>query len=151
MDFIVANETKMKSQPSFKDLTEEPMLLYDLLMRRRAIEESDSRRYNHAMMNAGADKSAMSPSMGSSTYGGYSSTPEHSPQHHFMQPRAPSGLAGAPQRILEGVLGVAGAGRISGAAAGPGGAAGPGVVAAAHTLTPPPRTSGAHQITMTRR
>ncbi len=33
MDFIVANEATMKKAKNFKDLTEEPMLLYELLMR----------------------------------------------------------------------------------------------------------------------
>ncbi|CAD7945856.1 unnamed protein product [Amoebophrya sp. A25] len=72
LEFIVHNETKMKTLPSFKDLTEEPMLLYDLLMRRKAIESS-------AMGRDGA----MSP-------GATWSTPDHSPQHHYARPR-PSG------------------------------------------------------------
>ena len=46
---------KMKMMPSFKDLTEEPMLLYELLMRRKSGNDS------------------MSPG------GPYEGTPQHSP------------------------------------------------------------------------
>jgi len=49
MDFVVEHETKLKALPQFKDLTEEPILLYELLMRRKAIEErpQDSRGGQH--------------------------------------------------------------------------------------------------------
>ena len=39
MDFLLLHEAKMKSMSAFKRLTEEPMLLYELLMRRKAIAE----------------------------------------------------------------------------------------------------------------
>merc|ERR1719235_1300801 len=35
MDFIISNEEKIKSTPAFRELIQEPALMYELLMRRR--------------------------------------------------------------------------------------------------------------------
>ncbi|CAD7953611.1 unnamed protein product, partial [Amoebophrya sp. A120] len=106
MDFIVANEAKMKQHETFKDLTEEPMLLYDLLMRRKAQEEklvnSMSGHQNRS------DLSALSPGNGSSLYSGYS-TPDHSPLPFHARPRV-SGVANRAGQMLENFLGVGGGG-----------------------------------------
>merc|ERR1712194_51674 len=85
MDFLVANEAKMKSLPSFKLLTEEPILLYELLMRRKAA-------VSHSF--SGDGPGAMSPGIlnnnnglhsggngiGGAGYSATHSTPDQSPQ-----------------------------------------------------------------------
>merc|ERR1719253_1923412 len=35
MDFIISNEEKIKSTPAFRELIQEPTLMYELLMRRK--------------------------------------------------------------------------------------------------------------------
>mmetsp|Transcript_86146 Transcript_86146/g.241096 ORF Transcript_86146/g.241096 Transcript_86146/m.241096 type:complete len:295 (+) Transcript_86146:2-886(+) len=38
MDFIITNEEKIKSMPAFKELIQEPTLMYELLMRRKPVK-----------------------------------------------------------------------------------------------------------------
>jgi len=39
MDFIISNEEKIKTTPAFRELIQEPTLMYELLMRRNPVQK----------------------------------------------------------------------------------------------------------------
>lgn len=91
MDFLLLHENKMKTMSSFKRLTEEPILLYELLMRRKAIADHS--------LSGPVGPGSMSPL--SNTH----ATPEQSPQASFAHPRRSGTRAPSSSSLFENLLG----------------------------------------------